>query len=160
MNNAVGVAPVEQMMNAGVNVGLGNDGFSNQMFAEMKAAYFVHKLHQGDPQAMQGGTIMRLAYENNARLTRVFWPDLALGELSEGAAADLVFIDYHPTTPLTPDNLPWHLLFGVEASMITGTVCAGQVLMQDREILTLDEEAITARSRELAAQVWERVNKQ
>ena len=160
MNNAVGVAPVERMLNAGVNVGLGNDGFSNQMFAEMKAAYFVHKLHQGDPQAMQGGTVMRLAYENNARLAHVFWPDLTLGELSEGAAADLVFLDYHPTTPLTPDNLPWHLLFGVEASMITGTVCAGQVLMQDREILTLDEEAITARSQELAAQVWERVNKQ
>jgi cytosine/adenosine deaminase-related metal-dependent hydrolase len=106
---------------------------------------------------MQGDTVMRLAYENNARLARVFWSDLTLGELSVGAAADLVFIDYHPTTPLTPDNLPWHLLFGVEASMITGTVCAGQVLMRDRELLTLDEEAITARSRELAAEAWERV---
>jgi cytosine/adenosine deaminase-related metal-dependent hydrolase len=157
MNNAVGVAPVERMLRAGVDVALGNDGFSNQMFAEMKAAYFVHKLHQGDPQAMQGDTVMRLAYENNARLARVFWSDLTLGELSVGAAADLVFIDYHPTTPLTPDNLPWHLLFGVEASMITGTVCAGQVLMRDRELLTPDEEAITARSRELAAEAWERV---
>lgn len=157
MNNAVGVAQVEQMLEAGVNVGLGNDGFSNQMFAEMKTAYLVHKPAQRDPQAMQGDVVMRLAYANNARLARVFWPHLRLGELCEGAAADLVFIDYRPTTPLSAENLPWHLLFGVEASMITATVCAGRVLMRDRKILTLDEEAITARSRELAAKAWQRV---
>jgi len=157
MNNGVGVAPVEAMLRAGVNVGLGNDGFSNQMFAEMKAAYLVHKLAQRDPRAMPGDLVMRLAYANNAQLARVFWPDLRLGELGEGAAADLVFLDYHPTTPLSAGNLPWHLLFGVEASAITATVCAGRVLMRDRKLLTLDEEAITARSRELAARAWERV---
>jgi len=160
MNNGVGVAPVEAMLRAGVNVGLGNDGFSNQMFAEMKAAYLVHKLAQRDPRAMPGGVVMRLAYANNGRLARVFWPDLTLGELRQGAAADLVFLDYHPTTPLTAGNLPWHLLFGIEASMVTATVCAGRVLMRDRRLLTLDEEAITARSRELAAQVWRRVGEQ
>lgn len=157
MNNAVGVAPVERMLEEGVNIGLGNDGFSNQMFAEMKTAYFLHKLDQGDPQAMPGNVVMDLAYGNNARLAQVFWPDQQLGELSEGAMADLVFIDYHPTTPLTAENLPWHILFGVEASMITSTVCAGRVLMRDRELLTLDEAAITARSRELAAEVWSRL---
>ena len=157
MNNGVGVAAVEAMVGAGVHVGLGNDGFSNQMFAEMKAAYLVHKVWQRDPRAMPGDLVMRLAYANNAQLARVLWPDLRLGELCEGAAADLVFLDYHPTTPLTAGNLPWHLLFGVEASAVTATVCAGRVLMRDRRLLTLDEEAITARSRELAAQVWERV---
>jgi putative selenium metabolism protein SsnA len=158
MNNGVGVAPVESMLRAGVNVGLGNDGFSNQMFAEMKAAYLVHKLARRDPRAMPGDVVMRLAYANNARLARVFWPELVLGELCKDAAADLVFLDYHPTTPLTAGNLPWHLLFGVEASMVTATVCAGRVLMRNRTLLTLDEEAITARSRELAAQVWKRIN--
>ncbi len=157
MNNAVGVAPVEAMLDRGVNVGLGNDGFSNQMFAEMKTAYFVHKLDQLDPQAMPGNLVTDLAYTNNARLARVFWPDQRLGELTVGAMADLVFIDYQPTTPLTADNLPWHILFGVEASMITSTVCAGRVLMRDRALLTLDEKAITARSRELAAGVWRRL---
>jgi cytosine/adenosine deaminase-related metal-dependent hydrolase len=127
------------------------------MFAEMKMAYFLHKLDQRNPQAMPGNVVMDLAYANNARLARVFWPDQRLGELSEGAMADLVLIDYQPTTPLSPGNLPWHILFGVEASMITGTVCAGHVLMRDRELLTLDEEAITARSRELASGVWGRL---
>jgi len=160
MNNGVGVAPVERMLRAGVNLGLGNDGFSNQMLAEMKAAYLVHKLDQRDPRAMPGDMVMGLAYANNAQLARVFWPDLPLGELREGASADLVFLDYAPTTPLSAGNLPWHLLFGVEASAVTATVCAGRVLMRDRKLLTLDEEAITARSQELAARAWERVNEQ
>ncbi|MBC7260170.1 MAG: putative aminohydrolase SsnA [Chloroflexi bacterium] len=157
MNNAVGVAQVEKMLRAGVNVALGNDGFSNQMFAEMKTAYLVHKLAQRDPRAMPGDLVFRIAYADNARLARVFWPDTTLGELSVGASADLVFVDYHPTTPLTAGNLPWHVLFGVEASAITATVCAGRVLMRDRKLLTVDEEAITARSRELAARAWTRV---
>ncbi len=157
MNNAVGVAPVEAMLRAGVRVGLGNDGFSNQMFAEIKAAYLVHKLAQRDPRAMPGDLVMRLAYAHNAELARIFWPDLTLGEISPGASADLVLLDYHPTTPLTAGNLPWHLLFGLEASAITATVCAGRVLMRDRRLLTLDEEEVTSRSRELAAQVWRRI---
>jgi putative selenium metabolism protein SsnA len=157
MNNGVGVAPVEAMLNAGVRVGLGNDGFSNNMFAEMKAAYLVHKLAQRDPRAMPGDRVVALAYAGNAHLAQVFWPDLRLGELAEGASADLVFLDYHPITPVTAGNLPWHLMFGVEASAITTTICAGRVLMRDRQLLTLDEEAIAARSRELATQVWTRL---
>jgi Cytosine deaminase and related metal-dependent hydrolases len=79
MNNGVGVAPVEEMLAAGVRVALGNDGFSNNMFAEMKAAYLVHKLARRDPRAMPGDVVMRLAYENNAALARVFWPGFASG---------------------------------------------------------------------------------
>jgi putative selenium metabolism protein SsnA len=157
MNNGVGVAPVEAMVRAGIRPGLGNDGFSNQMFAEMKAAYLVHKLWQRDPRAMPGDLITRMAYTHNGELARVFWPELRLGELVEGASADLVFFDYQPTTPLTAGNLPWHLLFGFEASMVTATVCAGRVLMRNRRLLTLDEEAITTKSRELAARLWERL---
>ncbi len=157
MNNAVGVAPVEKMRRAGVRLALGNDGFSNEMFSEMKAMYLVHKLASRDPRAIPGDEVFRVAYGGNAALARVFWSDLLLGEVREGSAADLVILDYHPTTPLTADNLPWHILFGVEASAVYGTVCAGRILMWNRELLTLDEEAITARSRQLAARVWQRL---
>ncbi|MBI3762452.1 MAG: chlorohydrolase, partial [Chloroflexi bacterium] len=47
-------------------------------------------------------------------------------------------------------------IFGWEASMVTTTICGGKVLMKDRRLLTLDEAEITAKSRELAAKVWER----
>ncbi len=157
MNNAVGFAPVEAMLAQGVNVALGNDGFSNNMFAEMKAAYLGHKLVQRDPRAMPADIVFQLAYKANAQLAHVFWPDQVLGQLTPGAMADIILVDYKPTTPLTSDNLPWHILFGYEASAITTTISAGKVLMKNRTLLTLDEEAIVAHSRELAAKVWERV---
>ena len=156
MNNAVGVGQVERMLAHGVKVALGNDGFSNNMFAEMKAAYLVHKLAQQDPRAMPGDLVFRLAFDANAQLARLFWPQTTLGVLEPGATADLILVDYHPITPLSAGNLPWHFLFGYEASMITTTISAGRVLMRDRQVLTLDEEEITARSRELAAKLWQR----
>ena len=156
MNNAVGVAPVETMLRGGVKVGMGNDGFSNNMWAEWKAAYLVHKLWHGDPRRANGYDIMQMAVTNNAALARVFWPDAPVGELSPGAYADLILVDYHPFTQLTAGNLPWHILFGFEASAVTSTMVAGKWLMRDRELLTLDEAAITAKARELSTQTWKR----
>ena len=156
MNNAVGFAPVGRMLDRGVRVALGNDGFSNNMVAEMKAAYLGHKLVQRDPRAMPADRVFALAYAANAELSRIFWPDLRLGEIASGAVADLILVDYKPTTPLTAANLPWHMIFGYEASAITATVSAGRVLMRDRRLLTLDEEAVIARARSLARDLWAR----
>jgi putative selenium metabolism protein SsnA len=156
MNNAVGLAPVETMLRGGVKVGLGNDGFSNNMWAEWKAAYLVHKVWHGDPRRAGGYDIFKMAVANNAALAGVFWPGAPLGEISPGACADLILVDYHPFTELTAGNLPWHILFGFEASAVTGTMVAGKWLMRDRKLLTLDEEAIAARARELSAAVWQR----
>ena len=156
MNNAVGVAPVETMLRGGIKVAMGNDGFSNNMWAEWKAAYLVHKLWHGDPRRGNGYDIIKMAVTNNAALAGVFWPDAPLGEIAPGACADLILVDYHPFTELTAGNLPWHILFGFEASAVTATMVAGKWLMRDRKLLTLDEEAIAARARELSAAVWER----
>jgi putative selenium metabolism protein SsnA len=159
MNNAVGAAPVESMLRLGIPVCLGNDGMGNAMWGEWKETYFLHKVAHRDPRRMNGMDVVQMAVHNNAALARVFWPDLPLGQLAVGAAADVILVDYHPTTPLTAGNLPWHVIFGFESSMVTTTIVGGRVLMRDRELLTLDEEAITARSRELAAKVWERYGK-
>lgn len=157
MHNGVGVAPIETMMEAGVRVCLGNDGFSNDMLAEMKTAYLVHKLNRGDPRALPADRVIHIAYGNNSQLAQVFWPESTLGCIQKGACADFVLYDYRPPTPLTATNLPWHLLYGIDSALLTATVCNGRVLMRDRVLTTLDEEAITCRSRELAAELWHRV---
>ncbi len=155
MNNAVGTAPVQKMLDSGVCVGLGNDGFSNNMYSEMKAAYLVHKSTARDPRVMAGDTVLRLAYENNARIAALFWPR-PLGEITPGAYADLVFLDYFPYTPLTAGNLPWQIIFGVDGTHVTTTIVGGRVLMRDRVVLALDEERIAAQARAIAPQVWQR----
>ncbi|MBP7688723.1 MAG: putative aminohydrolase SsnA [Thermoflexales bacterium] len=155
MNNAVGTMRAQAMLDAGVIVGLGNDGMSNNMYSEMKAAYFVHKATAHDPRAMSGDTVTRLAYENNAQIASLFWPK-PVGELTPGAYADIVFLDYFPYTPLTAGNLPWQIIFGVDGSHVTTTIVGGKVLMRDRVLLTLDEERIAAEARAIAPKVWKR----
>lgn len=156
MNNGVGAARVEKLLQAGIPVCLGNDGFSNAMWEEWKAAYLMHKLNQRDPRAMPGDMVARMGVYNNASLAKVFFPEAALGVLAPGAYADLILVDYHPYTPLHAGNLPWHIVFGFHESMITTTIAAGKLLMKDRELLTLDAEAIAAKALELAPGIWER----
>jgi putative selenium metabolism protein SsnA len=156
MNNAVGAADVEGLLRLGVKVGMGNDGFSNAMWEEWKAAYLYHKAVHRDPRRGGGDTVAEMAVMNNAALAGRFFPQAPLGVLVPGAFADLIFVDYHPITPLTAGNLPWHIVFGFESSMITTTICGGKVLLKDRQLLYLDEAELAAKSRELAAKVWER----
>lgn len=156
MNNAVGLPDVTGMLARGIPVALGNDGFSNCMYDEMKAAYLAHRLASGDPQKLPGDDVMRMAYPHNTRLATLFFPK-AVGEISPGAFADIALLDYDPPTPLTPGNLPWHIIFGVDGAHVSDTIAGGKVVMRDRQLTTLDEEAIMAHSRELAAKVWKRI---
>jgi putative selenium metabolism protein SsnA len=156
MNNAVGVAPVEKMLRTGIKVGLGNDGFSNAMWEEWKSAYLIQKAWHHDPRRMSATQVAQMAIYNNAGLASMFFPDAAVGQLAPGSSADLIFVDYHPFTPLTVDNLPWHIIFGFHESMVTTTIVAGKILMKDRQLLTLDEGEISAKARNMANKVWER----
>jgi putative selenium metabolism protein SsnA len=156
MNNGVGVAAVESLMRAGIPVCLGTDGFSHTMWEEWKTAYLLHKVWHRDPRRMNGADVAEMGAYNNAAMASMFFPEAPLGSIIPGAHADLIFVDYHPHTPLTPGNLPWQIIFGFHESMVTTTIVAGQVLMRDRQLLTMDEEAITAHARELAPHVWER----
>ena len=156
MNNAVGAADIEGLLRLGVPVCLGNDGFSNNMWAEWKMTYLMHKQVHRDPRRANGMDVAQMAIYNNAALANMMWPNLTIGQLVEGAAADIIFVDYQATTPLSEGNLPWHIIFGFESSLVTTTMVAGKLLMHDRQLLTLNEAEITARSRELAAKVWQR----
>lgn len=156
MNNAVGLPAVEGMLRAGVRVCLGNDGFSNAMWEEWKTAYLAHKLIHGDPRRLSGTAVVEMAVRNNSSLLHELFHGAQIGMIQKGAEADLIFVDYHPITPLTAENLPWHILFGFHESMITTTISSGKVLMKDRQLLTLDEEKIAFEARKLAGQVWQR----
>jgi putative selenium metabolism protein SsnA len=160
MNNGVGAADVESLMRLGVNVCLGTDGFSHTMWEEWKSAYLLHKVMRRDPRRMNGADVVKMGVYHNARLARRFFPDAPLGVLTPGAYADLIFVDYHPHTPLTAGNLPWQIIFGFHESMVTSTMVAGKFLMRERQLLTLDEVEIAAQARQQAPAVWERYYRQ
>ena len=156
MNNAVGVARIPEMLARGITVGLGNDGFSNNMYAEMKAAYLVHKLAGQDPRVMSAVDVLKMAGANNARIAGCFFAR-PLGVLAPGAYADIVLLDYLAPTPLTEENYPWHVMFGIDGAHVDTTIAGGEVLMRGRELLTLDADAIHAEAREQASRLWESI---
>ena len=158
MNNAVGVAPILDMLGKGIKVCLGNDGFSNAMWSEMQAAYFIHKDNHADPRAMGGYEVMKMAIENNSLLATQTFDGLPIGMIAPGAAADLILVDYQPITPLTAGNLPWQMLFGFRDGMVTSTMVDGKWLMKDRVLLTLDEVEIVAKAKEIAANTWDKIH--
>ena len=155
MNNAVGVTPLLKLLKKGVLVGLGTDGMGSDMLVQMRCAYLLHRLANHDPRVafMEAP---QLLLQNNAEIAeRQF--GLRLGEIAEGRPADLAIIDYYPPTPLSEANFLGHLIFGLVDATVDTTVCKGKILMQGKQILSMDEERLAARSRELAPKMWQRL---
>ena len=154
MNNAVGVAPILEMLDRGILVGLGTDGMASDMPAQMRCAYLVHRLQKRDPRVAFCEAPQLLLWNNAAIANRFF--DVQLGSLEPGAAADMAILDYIPPTELNTGNFLGHFIFGMVDATVDTTIAAGKVLMEGKKITVLDEEAIAARSRELAARMWAR----
>lgn len=155
MNNAVGVTRVLDMFKKGIIVGLGTDGMASDMPSQMRVAYLLHRLANRDPR-VAFLEAPRMLLENNAAIAEKQF-GIRLGQIAEGLPADLAILDYQPPTDLSEGNFLGHLIFGLTDANVDTTVCRGQILMQNKQILSMDEERIAARSRELAPAVWQRL---
>ena len=155
MNNAVGVTPVLKLLKKGVLVGLGTDGMGSDMLAQMRCAYLLHRLANHDPRVAFLEAPQLLLQNNAAIAERQF--GLQLGEIAEGRPADLAIIDYQPPTPLSEANFLGHLIFGLVDATVDTTVCNGKILMKGKQILSMDEKDMAARSREFAPKMWKRL---
>lgn len=156
MGNACGCPPTMEIMKKGILTGLGTDGYTHDLFESYKVANVLHKHSLCDANAAWSEAPAML-FEGNPRMANRYF-DAPLGVLKEGAAADVIVVDYDPLTPLTADNVNGHLLFGVNGAMVQTTVCNGKVLMKDRELLVADEAKEMADCRQAAAQLAKSIN--
>jgi len=154
MANAVGCAPVLNMLSRGVRVGLGTDGYTSDMFESLKVANILHKHQTRQPSAGWVEPPAMLFGGNSAIASECF--GRTVGKLIPGAHADLVIVDYDPPTPLCASNIASHILFGVSGRSVLTTIIGGRILMRDRKLLALDEPEIMARTRASAAKLWQR----
>lgn len=154
MNNGVGCAAVPTLLERGALVCLGTDGMTSNMLEEARASLFVRHHVERNPSAGWMDTV-RMLFVNNAAVASAYF-DRTLGVLAPGAAADLIVVDHIPFTPVTPDNVHGHLLFGAAAERVVTTICDGQVLMRDGEIQTLDVAALARRAAARSGATWER----
>ena len=156
MGNAVGCGPVMEFMKMGLLTGLGTDGYTNDMIESYKVGNIIHKHHLCNPN-VAWGEIPQMLFYNNAAIAGRYYQK-PLGVLKPGAYADVIALDYDPLTPMDGNNCNSHILFGMNGRYVTTTVINGEVRMENRELVGVDEAEIMAKCRETAAGLWKKIN--
>jgi putative selenium metabolism protein SsnA len=151
MNNRVGYAPVTGM---GERVGLGTDGIDGDMFAEARACYLKAREHSVG--IGPDFPVARLAA--GAAIIGASFGLPTMGRLDPGAPADLVVLEYRPPTPVTPDNLAGHFVFGMGSTHVRDVMVGGQWLVRERSHTQIDEVELAAECRAAAPRLWDRMN--
>ncbi len=156
MNNAVGCAPVLQMMEKGIPVGLGTDAYTHDMLESLKVFLIIQR-HQAALPNVGWNEAMTMLFENNAAIAGRFFRK-PLGVLKPGAAADVAVMDYPVFTPFSEENADGHILFGMAGRSCRTTVINGRVLYRDRQFTEIDEERLNAWTLEQSKKLWGELN--
>ncbi|UCH06829.1 MAG: amidohydrolase [Deltaproteobacteria bacterium] len=156
MKLASGIAPVPEMMAQGVTVALGTDGCASNndldLFSEMDTAAKLHKVSKLDPTVMDAQTLLRMATVNGARALGL---DHSIGSLQAGKRADLIVIDTKKPHLIPLYNPYSHLVYAACGHDVLHSIIDGNVVMENRELVTLDVEDILAQANEKAKKVRE-----
>jgi putative selenium metabolism protein SsnA len=156
MNNGLSVTPILELLSRDVLVGLGTDGMSSHMISQARAMYLLQRTYRRDPRVAFVEAAEILLINNRAICDRLF--KQPRGMLAPGYLADVVIQEYVPFTPLRSDTFYGHLLFGLSFARVGTTIARGKVIVEDGKLLTMDEEAIRAKSVERAQRLWTRIN--
>jgi len=140
------------MLAAGLKVGLGTDGAASSndlsIFGEMETAGLLHKGIRRDPTLVDARSIVRMATLGGAEVLGL---DGETGSVEEGKCADLILINLnHPRLVPTYDIYS-HLAYAMDEGDVETVIVNGQILMRERQLLTLDVEEIVAQVRRIAA---------
>ena len=156
MLNAVGVAPVPAMLERGITVGLGNDGWIFDPFENMRCALTVHRLASGNPSAIGPDEIFKMATIGGARAYNL---EKNLGSLEKRKQADVVILDSSTVpTPLTPDSVVGHLVNTFSGRDVRDVVVGGQVVVKDRILTKTSDAKVAEVSKNSAEGLWSRLN--
>lgn len=149
MNNQVGYNPHLASYD---HVALGTDGIGSDMFEELKFAWFKHRDAGGE---LGPDRFLQFLDNGNLLLERNF--GARFGALAPGCQADLVICDYPAPTPLRPENLAGHIIFGLGSGSVRSVIVAGRFVYEDR-CFPFDVDEIYADARQSAAKLWRRMD--
>ncbi len=151
MKTASGVAPVPEMLAAGIPVALGTDGAASNnsldMFSEMKFAALLSKAHKLDPTALPAQVVLEMATINGAIALGL---QDKIGSLEVGKKADIVMVDMKKPHLAPLHNVISHLVYSAVGGDVDTVVVDGKVLMRERGVLTLDEVKVLEETQKAA----------
>lgn len=136
-----GFAPVPELIDAGVNVCLGSDGAASNnaqnMFREMSLLALIHKGTHATSQCLSADDVFRMATIKGAQAL-----NLNTGSLEVGKKADLALLDLDTPSMMPHNNLLAALVYSANGSEVDTLIVDGRIVMNKRELITLDEERI------------------
>jgi 5-methylthioadenosine/S-adenosylhomocysteine deaminase len=145
---ASGVAPVPELLSRGVVVGLGTDGCASNnnldLFQEMDFVAKVHKVHRLDPTVMPAQSVLEMATLGGAR---VLGMEKEIGSLEVGKKADVIILDLNKPHLQPVYNIVSHLVYSATGADVRDVIIDGKVIMENRRLLTLDEEEILRKAK-------------
>ena len=152
-----GVAPLPEMFEAGVPVGLGTDGAASNntldMFETMKVCALLQKAHRWDPTVLNAQTALDLATIQGARALGV---EREIGSLEPGKRADIILVDAKSPN-MNPvygkETVVSDLVYSASRANVYTTIVDGQVLMDNQQVKTIDVGQIVSKTRELATEL-------
>jgi len=156
MGNAVGISPVLQLHRRGILVGMGTDAYTNDMLESIKVALCSQRSNACLPN-VGWREVTDMLFCNNAKIANRSF-EAPLGVLRPGAAADVIVMDYKPYTPFSDENIDGHMLFGMTGRQCQTTMINGKILMRDRVLTEVDEDAVNAHVLESAKRLWGQLN--
>ncbi|MCP3891068.1 MAG: amidohydrolase family protein, partial [Desulfobulbaceae bacterium] len=140
MGNAVGCAAILKLLEKGILLGLGTDGYATDMLESFKVTNMLHKHNLCDPSVAWMESAQML-FDNNPKIVNRYFKK-PLGIIENGAYADIIVVDYDPLTPINENNINGHLLFGTMGRQVVSTMINGKFVMKDRELASIDEKEI------------------
>src|SRR6202167_4231680 len=154
MKTAAGVMPVPEMLAAGEPIGLATDGAASNnnqdMFEEMDLAAKLQKIARMNPRALPEKQVVEMPTINGARALHL---EKIIGSLETGKKADLILVDIGAPHATPMYDVYSELVYALKASDVRTVVIAGNVVMRDRRMLTLDEKEILAKAEEYKKKV-------
>ena len=139
MKLASGIAPVPDLIHAGIAVGLGTDGCASNndqdLFREMDVTAKLHKVNALDPTVMAAGTVLTMATIGGAKAIGL---DNEIGSLEIGKQADVIVVDTRAPHLFPMYNSVSHLVYSAKGSDVRDVIVAGRVILKNRKLLTLD----------------------
>lgn len=141
MNNAVGCADIPKALQKNVLIGLGTDGMTSSMFDEVRVVPLIHRNEKKDPNVMflEGFNILT---KNNPLIASRYFKK-GVGRIAKGSYADIIVVDYYPSTPINKNNLAGHFIFGICNSRVSDVITGGDIVMRNFNILKIDEEEVS-----------------
>ncbi len=154
MKIASGVAPIADMLEAGVLVGIGTDGAASNndldLWEEMRLAAFLQKVDRMDPTSLPATTVLRMATSGGAEAIGL---GHIVGSIEAGKRADVIQVAFEDVHHVPMYDVVSHLVYVTDEQDVASVIVDGQVLMRDRDLVTIDTDRVAREATALAAQI-------